>query len=236
MHCERCGDIGLVRTERGTSAPCPCQVERGAQLRIQKARIPAGFAQATLENFEPKPHTRPALMLARRYAEEFPPDGQAAAGLLLSGSVGTGKTHLAAAIVQALARRGFQPLFVDIRDLLDRLRRSYDDKAAENAGEIMAPIVKADLVVIDELGASRPTDWVFDTVDLLIGGLYNRLVPTIVTTNFPNQGEGEAAASDYARAARRETLCDRIGARSWSRLQQMCRPLDMTGPDWRMKR
>lgn len=241
MDCAICGGVGLVRTSDKSSAPCACQEEAKARHRIQRAMIPSGFETATLESFRPAAHTRQAHLLARRYAEEFLPANnrvtdKAAPGLLFTGSVGTGKTHLAAGIVTAIARKGFQPLFVDVRELLDRLRRTYSPDATETQGQVMRPIWAADLVVIDELGAQRPTDWSFETVELLIGGLYNRLIPTIVTTNLPNFGVGGGAEREgYQRAARAESLGDRIGARMWSRLQQMCRPVEMAGPDWRTK-
>ena len=244
MSCALCNGIGLVQRqvgERWVSGPCSCQAEAAAAVRIRRARIPAGFEHATLESFQPCPHTRQAHLFARRYVEEYMPGNSAvtdsqAAGVLLTGSVGTGKTHLAAGVAQAIARRGFQPLFVDVRELLERLRRSYDDKAPETQGEIFNPVWSADLVVIDELGAQRPTDWSFETIELLIGGLYNRMTPTIVTSNLPNLPPGGGEGNGYQRAARTETLGDRIGARMFSRLQQMCRHVDLTGPDWRARK
>jgi DNA replication protein DnaC len=212
-------------------------MEQDTAARIRRAHLPAGYAQASFANFSPVPQFRTACLLASCYADEFPPltKGEQP-GLLFSGNVGTGKTHLAAAIVQAIARRGFQPLFVDLRELLDRLRSSYDDSATESQAQIMRPIFAADLVVIDELGAARPTDWIFETQELLIGGLYNRMTPTLVTTNLPNLAAGAATSSGYERAARPETLGDRIGMRMFSRLQQMCRPIPMNGPDWRARK
>lgn len=235
--CGQCGGLGLVRTERG-SAPCSCQVEHARRIRLDRAGIPRGFVGATFETYRSTAATRDALLIARRYAEEFPPvDRTKGAGLLFWGTVGTGKTHLASAIAEMLCGRGFQPVFVDVRELLDRLRRSFDPKATETETEIVAPIFKADLVVIDELGATRPTDWAFETLELLIGGLYNRTVPAVVTTNLPNLQAGAANDDNqYARSARPETLGDRIGARMFSRLQQMCRPVEMNGPDWRVRR
>jgi DNA replication protein DnaC len=244
MTCERCGGVGLIRElakDRWISKVCACQAEEQGEIRIRRANLPPGYQAATLENFQAQAHTRQALLLARRYAEEFPPANNrvtdtAAAGLLFTGGVGTGKTHLAAGIAKAIAARGFSPLFVDVRELLQRLRHSYDPGAQETEDGIMAPIFRANLVVIDELGAQRPTEWTFETIELLIGGLYNRMVPTIVTTNLANLPPGGGQANGYERAARAETLGDRIGARMFSRLQQMCRPIEINGPDWRAKR
>jgi DNA replication protein DnaC len=236
--CEICDGIGIVPTAIG-SRPCACQVEEQARLRLLRAQIPLGFAGCTLDNFRPCPHTKEALMMARHYAQEFIPGvrDQDLPGLLLSGSVGVGKTHLAAAILRStIETKGIEGRFVTVPALLDRLRASYDNGATETPAQILRPIMGADLVVIDELGASRPTDWVFDTIELLIGSLYNAMRPVIVTTNYPNLKPGAAPAqNEYARAARPETLYDRIGARMWSRLQQMCRPVDMIGPDWRAR-
>lgn len=233
--CERCQGVGLIRTERG-SAPCPCQLEAAIAGRIRRAAIPIGFSAARFESYRPNEFTRNAFTMARTYAQEFPPAPDGHRGLMFHGTVGTGKTHLAASIAQVLAARGFQPLFVDVRELLERLKRSFDPKSSESESEIMAPVFKADLVIVDELGATRPTDWAFETIELLIGGLYNRIVPTIVTTNLPNCPAGGTETNEYTRAARPETLGDRIGARMFSRLQQMCRPFEMKGPDWRSKR
>ncbi len=237
MSCERCGGIGLVRTESGAARPCSCQAELERVLRLKRARIPAGFQAATLENFKPTEGTRRAVALALQFVEEFTPGmrSERLPGLLLAGTVGVGKTHLAVGIMRALIeRKGIEGRFVDVRELLDRLRSSYGADAGESQAAIMRPFFNVDLVVIDELGAARPSDWVFETIELLIGGLYNRMTPTIVTTNLANLGAGgQAAANDYERAARPETLGDRIGTRMWSRLQQMCLNVEVSGKDFR---
>ena len=239
MTCEACGGMGLIKTETG-SRTCDCQAAAGAAARIRRAHIPVGFASATLEGFRPAPHTSQALTAARTFAREFLPGMKSCdtPGLLLTGSVGTGKTHLAVATLRAvIEEKGIDGQFVDVRELLDRLRSSYDEGSSQSQAQILKPIMSADLVVIDELGAARPSDWVFETIELLIGGLYNRMAPVIVTTNLPNLAAGAAAfGNSYARATRPETLGDRIGTRMFSRLQQMCLAIEMVGPDWRAKR
>lgn len=236
--CEKCDGVGLIQGERG-SRPCECQASQEIAARLKRARIPAGFAACTLENFKSAPHTARALAAAQKYLEAFIPGqrDRAARGLMLTGTVGVGKTHLAAGLLRSLIeQKGIEGRFVTVPELLDRLRSSYDDGATQSQAQILRPIMEADLVVIDELGAARPSDWVFETIELLIGNLYNSARPVMITTNLANLAPGAGGAqNDYARAARQETLGDRIGARMWSRLQQMCSSIDMSGPDWRGK-
>jgi len=233
--CSQCHGLGLIRVGNASRA-CSCQFEAQARARIQKAGIPAGYQAAGLDNFECRPHTAAAWHMARRFCEEFLPGSKSATGLLLSGTTGTGKTHLAVGILRRLIeQKGIEGCFVDIREMLERLRSSYNDDARESQEQILRPLYWADLVVVDDLGASRPTDWAFETIELVIGGLYNRRVPLIVTTNLPNQGNG-AGGTVYERAARPETLGDRIGARMFSRLQEMTVGVEMNGPDWRVSK
>lgn len=235
--CDRCQDIGLIPTATG-SRPCSCQTDQASRIRLNRAEIPERFHGCALENFRPDPQTSWALAAARRYVTDFLPGrAQPGAGLLFTGNVGVGKTHLAAGILRALIdTKGIDGRFVTVAQLLEKLRASYGQDAGQSETQILKPILSADLVVIDELGASRPTEWVFDTVELLIGSLYNQSAAVIVTTNFPNLDAGAGQVqNEYSRAIRPETLGDRIGRRMWSRLQQMCAAVEMHGSDWRAK-
>jgi len=240
--CTQCGGVGLIRRGNG-SYPCSCQFERQQRARLNRIRIPAKFEHATLENYVAGPQGLHALTWARRYVDEYIP-GKTATGLLFFGSVGVGKTHLAVGILRKLAEeKGIEGRMVDIRELLDQLRSSYDERnerSQESQAQVLASILKAELILIDELGAAKPSDWVYETLELLIGTLYNRARPVIVTTNMGNRGPfnpgNRYEENEYARAARAETLGDRIGLRMWSRLQQMCRPVEINGSDWRQQR
>ena len=234
--CAECGGLGLVKGNSGLKA-CVCQGEARRAYAVRRAGIPEGFSHARLDNLKQSPTNANGLLIAKRFTQDFIPGKRETRGLMLTGSVGTGKTHLAVGVLRDLVERlGIEARFVDVRELLERIKASYDDQSRETQAGILKPILCADLVLIDELGAARPSDWVFETIELLIGGLYNHQVPVIVTTNLPNSPAAAASSNDYGRAMRQETLADRIGARMWSRLQQMCVAVDMTGPDWRGKR
>jgi DNA replication protein DnaC len=95
---------------------------------------------------------------------------------------------------------------------------------------------------LDELGAVKPTDWVWDTVSLILNTRYNDNRTTIITTNYPNLAERQrlgnvsSRSSEAAKyAAERETLGDRIGDRMRSRLHEMCRIVTMEGTDFRQQ-
>ena len=179
-------------------------------------------------------------MSACRFVEEYPLDGN---GLLIIGSIGAGKTHLAVGIIKELATsKGVGCLFYDYRDLLKQIQNSYNDSVKATELEVLRPVFEAEVLVLDELGAVKPTEWVWDTVSLILNTRYNDKRTTIITTNFPDEPGQDAYASPNSefgraqRSARRETLGDRIGERMRSRLHEMCRVIIMEGKDFRQLR
>jgi DNA replication protein DnaC len=93
-------------------------------------------------------------------------------------------------------------------------------------------------LVLDELGAAKPTDWVWDTVAHILNTRYNDRRTTIITTNYANVpplGAGGHEARSVRELTREETLGDRIGERMRSRLQEMCVVIEIHGEDFRQK-
>ena len=154
----------------------------------------------------------------------------------MSQTQSVGKTHLAVGILQALIQeRGAKCLFFDYRDLLKQVQNSYNRSVDVTEMEVLRPVFDAEVLVLDELGASKPTDWVWDTVAHILNTRYNDRRTTIITTNYPNLPPLAAEESLPRLAVREETLGDRIGERMRSRLQEMCVVLEMTGEDFRQK-
>ena len=177
-----------------------------------------------------------AQLSASRFAQEYDPrDG---AGLLIIGQIGTGKTHLAVGIIKELIlNKGVPCLFYDYRELLKEIQNSYNATVQTTELDVLRPVFETDVLVLDELGAVKPTEWVWDTVSLILNTRYNNNRTTIITTNFEDQPAAGANGSvSAARAATRaETLGDRIGERMRSRLHEMCRVIKMEGEDFRQK-
>jgi DNA replication protein DnaC len=220
---------------------CVCHEQKRGERMMAAARIPQRYISCTLASYETRfpsadPSLGSALVQARNFVKAYPieTDGK---GLLLTGSIGVGKTHLAVGILQALiAERGANGLFYDYRDLLKHVQNSYDRKVDQSEREVLAPVFEAEVLVLDEVGAAKPTDWVWDTVAHILNTRYNDRRTTILTTNYANLaplGTGEGRGTKAV--MREETLGDRITERMRSRLQEMCVVVEMQGEDFRQK-
>ncbi len=231
--CPLCEGMGMrvVRQPAGgqVAEPCECQHERKVFLQLHRAQIPLRYRGCSLESFE-RTGTDPSLFLAfntaQRFVEIYPGDNDGT-GLLFTGSIGTGKTHLAVAILQKLVlEKGASALFCDYRELLKKITNSYNPRVDTTELEVLRPVFGAEVLVLDELGAAKPTEWVWETVAHILNTRYNDKRTTVITTNYANLPPGSGMA-------REETLGDRIGERMRSRLQEMCVPVEMQGADYR---
>jgi len=239
--CSICDGVGLVRVINSAgvwvSRPCECQEAEREARRIAAAQIPTRYRDCTLDTFEiyhgADASLREALLTARRFVEEYPV-GTAGKGLLFTGTMGVGKTHLAVGVLHRLVReRGVRGLFCDYRELLKSIQNSYNPEVRTTELELLKPVFAAEVLVLDDLGAQKPNEWVWDTVALILNTRYNDRQATIITTNYDDLPAAAGRLSDAERAAREPTLGDRIGDRMLSRLAEMCARVKMTGKDCR---
>ncbi len=221
---------------------CDCRLRARGESLLSAARIPRRYEHCELSNFEfdgPYRSLAPARMAACKFVEEYPIDKT---GLLVIGTIGVGKTHLAVGMIKELILgKGISCLFYDYRELLKQIQNSYNDSVKTTELDVLRPVFETEVLVLDELGAVRPTEWVWDTVSLILNTRYNDNRTTIITTNYPNLAERDRLGShvssrstEAARyAAEKESLGDRIGDRMRSRLLEMCRIVTMEGQDYR---
>ena len=218
--------------------PCLCQQSARSQHRITAARIPRRYQHCTLDSYETAfrgadPSMRQAQLTARKFMDAYPIETEGR-GLLLTGSIGVGKTHLAVGILLGLVEeKGAQGLFYDYRELLKQIQHSYNPQVASTELDVLRPVFDAEILVLDELGAQKPTDCVWDTVALILNTRYNDKRTTIITTNYPDAPPIGVGGVPAQRATREESLGDRIGERMRSRLAEMCVRIEINGADFR---
>ncbi|PYX06465.1 MAG: DNA replication protein DnaC [Acidobacteria bacterium] len=236
--CPLCEGTGWKSVSSGTDrrvTRCECRVQARSEALLKAARIPKRYEHCELSNFDYEgPHRTlfPARMAACKFVEEYPVDNT---GLLLIGTIGVGKTHLAVGIIKELVlSKGIACLFYDYRELLKEIQNSYNESVKATELDVLRPVFETEVLVLDELGAVKPTEWVWDTVSLILNTRYNDNRTTIITTNFDDKPAG--AIGGPRGAARDENLGDRIGERMRSRLHEMCRIIRMEGSDFRQIR
>jgi DNA replication protein DnaC len=243
--CSACFGTGVrIVPGKGAKICDQCQPRRADQL-LQAARIPRRHAACSFDNYRVPPGSSSlhwALMKAKTLVNDYPAVER---GLLLTGSVGVGKTHLAVAILRGLIAKGVSCLFCEFGSLLKQIQDSYNPISQTSELRVLAPVYQAEVLVLDELGSTIPTDWVRDTMYQIINKRYNDKKLTIFTTNYldipriEKTQEAETASRTFSKKGSSErireltTLEERIGTRLRSRLYEMCNAVVIEGEDFR---
>lgn len=219
--CEGSGAV-YVEDERGysTTKPCDCVPFRRRLQLLNETGIPGRFHDVKLNSYKPVTQSqKDAKTLAVDYVREFEGTPQ---GLLFMGFPGVGKTHLAVSIIKGLVLgKDVDCRFVDFSNLLSDLRHGYSQNVSDR--DLLEPYLDSRIMVIDELGKGRNTEWELAILDQVISARYNAGDKvTICTTN-------------YLISDKKFSLNNRVGGRVYSRLVEMCRLVRIDGFDHRQR-
>jgi len=242
--CKVCEGTGWKPVERdGVRAVerCDCRVTERSERLLDQARIPRRYEHCTFENFDIRKDKdtgrrnatlERALFFARRFVEEYP----AEFGLLFYGTTGVGKTHLAVAVLRELVfEKGVACLFYDFRDLLKEIRDSYNPVSETSELRVLQPVLDAEVLLLDEMAASDPSNWVKETLAHIINSRYNQKKTTLITTTLPMGGgsDGEKRNSPSGEPLDVERSLSQLGTTLCSRLYEMCKLVEMNSDDYR---
>jgi DNA replication protein DnaC len=201
---------------------CDCWRDVVVSKYLADARIPPKFARAELNTYKPDTDSqRDALRLAKKFVESFPVEQK---GLVFHGPTGVGKTHLAIGLLKAVIRdKGARGFFFQTTELLRLVRETYNRAVEETEMEVLRPVLEADVLVLDDLGVEKTSEWVQETLGLVINTRYNARRATIVTSNLRDPIDNTDMNSFMVQ----------LGVRSRSRLLEMCEWIEVQGADIR---
>jgi DNA replication protein DnaC len=239
------------------AVPCDCTTGDRTERALQRARVPERYRHCDFENYETDNEienvTREQLaaynrsltqakVFVQRFAQEYSPvpGMQSEHGILLMGPCGVGKTHLAVSTLKTIVLRGHSGLFYDYRELLKAIQDSYNPENQATEMSVLEPVLKTEILVLDDVGSSKPSLWALETVGHVLNTRYNDKRVTLLTTNFLDTDAPSANPSlPSPRVAGlrsptvEDSLTERVGKRIRSRLYEMCRTLEIHAPDYR---
>lgn len=225
MPCPICDDTRWKTvTTNGVEAVvrCDCWRTNLVDTALEQSGIPRGYAHCSLANFRGDYESiAEARRKAAAFINRFPVVER---GLLFYGAHGVGKTHLAVAVLkETITQKGARGYFYETAKLLKLVRDTYNDRAEHSEMDVLRPALDADILVLDDVGFGKTSEWVQETLGLVVDQRYSRNKPVVMTTNLVDSSDNTDP----------DSVIYRLGARTRSRLKEMCDWIHLDNADLR---
>lgn len=230
-HCEVCGryvpplEVEILGVKRMVQPKCKCEadkhtgfvkdakeyeIKRQIEQKFSINNLGERFASCTFEAFQSRPGTAKAFSNAKTYAESF--ENVDSDGLLIWGIPGNGKSHIAAAIAHAVKAKEKTVVFQTVPELLERIRSTFNAKQKDTEKSIMEALLHCDLLVLDDIGSEKISDWVLDVMFRIVDGRYRQKKPIVYTTNLnPKELKFQLNDRIYDRMIETSTIIENSG-------------------------
>ncbi len=229
VKCVKCNDTGWIHKDNIVYR-CPCRLKEITDSISQRMKIPKRYKDKDLSNFKPIKKYGHDLVIEKVKNYINSPSYKEGKGLIFIGPPGVGKTHLSVSILKEFfLKRGIVGLFRDTKTLLFDLKSTFDGSASTR--ELLEEVLEAPILVLDDLGSERLSEWARDILHYIIIQRYNELRPIIITTNLELQADPDFQVKDKLD----NSLEERMGKPILSRILEICEPIHMAGEDLRGK-
>jgi len=247
--CPRCDGSRWV-VEDGLARRCECFTREMDTFRQEFAAIPPSYSRCTLDRFTPQTQSqREAFSGVQLFLKAFESPEGWGRGLLIRGPIGVGKTHLAVAVLQALLEKGFTGKFYNFVHLIEEIKKSFEPNAEQVESRLFHHLRLCQVVVLDELGATRPSEFVAVKLYDIINSCFDRKISVVFTTNYLDRVDTshrraavdlDSSAMVTERSAPMPmvagyTLAERVTQRLYSRIMERCTDVVLEGPDYRLR-
>lgn len=223
IKCEICNDTGWIKKGK-LVYKCNCKLKEITDNIFERMKIPKRYRDVSFENYQAIKAYGQDLVLNRVKQYINSTDYKEGKGLLFVGPPGVGKTHLSVSILKEFfLKKAIVGLFRDTRTLLFDLKSTFDGSSSSR--ELMEEVLTAPILVLDDLGSERLSDWARDILHYIIIHRYNELKPIIITSNFELKSDNEIE----------DSLEERMGKAIVSRIGEICEVIHVKGQDMRGK-
>jgi DNA replication protein DnaC len=225
----------VVDEETNTARDCTCRAQRVANARARRLRerVPRRYLDLSwdrhpLTQLAMDPLNADSVRKVRRFCRDIGRNLAEGRGLWLMGHTGTGKTTLGYMVAASATHGQHSVLSFNAVALLNRVRATFNSDSRESTDEVIRMLAEVELLHVEDLRVVRPTEWVLEQLYLIVNARYEERRSIVFTSDIDSDADGPLAPSP-------RQLAEHIGARTFSRLMEMCGdPIVIAGRDNRM--